>query len=289
MSAQVARQLEDLSRQLERAGKKAERRGKRKDWHRLRTTSRRLRGALTAFAGALDPSLRPRLAKRAKQITKLPAKVRDLDVALRNLALLADRAGSRAEGRALADMTRHLERQRDRKDRKARRKLRRGRPVRTLARQVREALQPGAARQGFPAGGALEACAREVLDRRAEVGGWSDEAALHALRVAAKKYRGTLSAWAEAHRREDDHRSSLASLGALLDTLGEHHDWSELAHRLDRRRQEANPGAQAGYRALLGRVRQEQKAWHQDYLARFHDRLPALVSHSDAAEPATVH
>jgi CHAD domain len=291
MGAQVVRQLGELSWELERAGKKAQRRGRRKDWHRLRTTSRRLRGALTAFADAIDPALRPRLARRAKRITRLPARVRDLDVALRNLALLAAQAERGPERRAAAEVTRRLSRQRDRRDRKLRRKLRQDRPVRALARQVRQALErQGARRQPIARGNlALESCARDVLDRRAELGGWSDEAGLHALRIAVKKHRAALTAWAEAHGEAGDQRATLTTLQALLATLGEHHDWSELARRLDRRRQRARPRDQAGYRALLARARQEQKAWHQDYLARFHDQLPALVSPNAATDTATIH
>jgi hypothetical protein len=291
MGAQVARQLDELSRELERAGKKAQRRGKRRDWHRLRTTSRRLRGALVAFGGSIDPAVRPRLARRAKRITKLPAKVRDLDVALRNLALLADQAETGPQRRAAADMTRHLARLRDRRDRKLRRKLRRDRPVPTLARQIRKAVRPRAARrrQASQANGALDLCAREVLDRQAELGGWSDESGMHALRVAVKKYGAALAAWAEAQGQASRQRATLATLRALQTTLGEHHDWSELARRLDERRPEARRRDQPGYRALLARARQEQKAWHQDYLARFHDQLPALVSRSAPAEAATLH
>jgi hypothetical protein len=69
--------------------------------------------------------------------------------------------------------------------------------------------------------------------------------------------------------------------------LGEHHDWSELARRLDdRRRKLANKGARhrtlVGYEALLGRARQEQRARHEVYRAELHDRLSALLT----AEPA---
>src|SRR5688572_1219676 len=137
----AARRLEAIARELVRAGKKARRRGKPKDWHRLRTTARRLRGALAAFATTLDPALQPKLDRRAKKITKLPAKVRDLDVALGNLQLLRGEARTRGERRAAKEMVRRLSGKRDRRERALRKRLARKRPVHRLAVRLKKALR----------------------------------------------------------------------------------------------------------------------------------------------------
>jgi CHAD domain-containing protein len=271
--------------ELVRAGKKARRRGKPRDWHRLRTTSRRLRGALTAHADVLDPASRPKLDQRAKQITKLPAKVRDLDVALANLVVLRCLADRRRERRAAREMRERLERKRARSDRKLKKHLERERPVRALATSLRRALRHDgphpAERQGGE--GALGACARVVIERRARIGDWDDDEGLHALRVAVKKYRAALAALAETGGRARDHRATLEGLQRVLTVLGEHHDWSELSRRLDQRRLAlAHRGARhrelVGYEALLARARQQQKARHDRYRAELHDELLLLVT-----------
>lgn len=293
MRGTAARQITTIASALERTARKAQRRGKRKDWHRLRTTSRQLRGALTAFSGSFDRSAQPRLARQAKRLTKLAAPVRDLDVALTNLARLADGARAAEEREAACDMAKYLSRQRDRRDCELRRKLRHEHPVEALARKVRKAVRrgepPGAS--ASPARAALDPCAREVLARRGDLGGWEDGEALHELRVALKKYRGALTAWSETQAPAPDREARLERLKELLDVLGEHHDWSELARRLERRLQAlteagASPRPLTGYRKLRVRARREQRRRHRDYLIRFHERLPALVS-SQADRPGT--
>src|SRR3989337_985267 len=84
---------------LRRAERKARKRGDPEDWHKLRTTSRRLRGALLPHAPTPDPDLHRWLTGRAKKITKLPTQVRDLDVALENLATLRAAAATKPERR----------------------------------------------------------------------------------------------------------------------------------------------------------------------------------------------
>jgi CHAD domain-containing protein len=288
MSTEAGRQLGTIAKELIRAGKKARRRGKPKDWHRLRTTSRRMRGALTAFAGALDPALQPQLARRAKKITKLPGKVRDLDVALGNLHLLRSAAETRGERRATKEMLRRLRRKRDRQERRLRRKLNRKRPVQRLATRLKKALRhPPAAARPDDSTDALAATTHTVLERLVEIGGWDDDEKLHALRVAVKQHRGALSAWVDAHPGHvREHRAALDTLQKVQAVLGEHHDWSELARVLDdRRRKLANDGAHhrelVGYEALLARARQEQKARYEIYRGEPHERLAALLS----AEP----
>lgn len=285
MSTEAGRQLQEIARELVKAGKKARRRGRPKDWHRVRTTSRRLRGALTAHADLLDPALRPKLARRAKQITKLPARVRDLDVALENLKGLRAQASESAERRAAKALRRRLERKRNRRERVLRKRLSRERPVRALAKSLRKALaHPGGAGRRRDGGlWALAAGARAVLEARTRVGEWDDPEKLHVLRVAVKKYRGALAAWAAVPGRARDHRAALVELQAVLTLLGEHHDWSELSRRLDQRRLTlAHDGARhrdlVGYEALLVRARKEQRSRHDAYRARFHDRLPDLVT-----------
>jgi len=286
----AARQLEEMAKELVRAGKKARRRGKPKDWHRLRTTSRRLRGALAAFATALDPQLQPQLQRRAKKITKLPAKVRDLDVALGNLQLLRGAAETRGERRAAREMIRRLRRKRDQNERALRQRLARKRPVHRLAVRLKQALRhpAGPGRTGDSTE-PLGRAGRVVLGRHADVGGWEDDDKLHALRVAVKQYRGALAAWVDAHPGNTrEHRLTLEALQKVLTVLGEHHDWSELARRLDLRRLAlANDGAPhrelVGYEGLLVRARQQQRARFDLYRTQLHDHLPALVSTEAAA------
>jgi CHAD domain-containing protein len=291
MTTAAARQLQGIAKELVRAGKKARRRGKPKDWHRLRTTSRRLRGALAAFSASLDPALQPKLARRAKKITKLPAKVRDLDVALSNLQLLRGQADTRSERRAVKEMLRRLRHKRDRRERDLRKRLARKRPVHRLAVRLRKALRhpavPGRAADSST--GQLGQAGRVVLERHAAVGSWEDDDKLHVLRVAVKQYRGALSAWVDAHPGHTrEHRPALEALQKVQTVLGEHHDWSELSRRLDIRRLAlANDGAQhrelVGYESLLARARREQKARFEVYYSTLHEHLPALVSTEAAA------
>ena len=281
MSREAGRQLRAIAKELVRAGKKARQRGKPKDWHRVRTTSRKMRGALAAFGSALDPALQPQLARRAKKITKLPAKVRDLDVALGNLHRLRDEAKTRGEKQAAREMCKRLGRKRDQHERRLRRELARKRPVQRLAASLKKALRhpPPPARVSEASAEALGRSSQEVLDRLAEIGGWEDDENLHQLRVAVKQHRGALTAWLEAHPGHlREHRPTLDTLEKVQTVLGEHHDWSELARRLDgRRRQLANDGAGhrelLGYEALLARSRQEQRARYEVFRAELHDRL----------------
>jgi CHAD domain-containing protein len=289
MNANGTRRLRAMAQELEHAARRAQRRGRREDWHRLRTTSRKLRGALVAFAGSLDGSAQVDLVRRAKRITRLPAKVRDLDVALLNLELLTRHAASKAEREAVADMVRHLSRKRAQRDGKLRRKLRREQPVQALARRLRRAVRRAATpgRNAPASNAALVLCARAVLDRWAQLGAWQDAEKLHALRVAAKKYRDALTAWTEGQPQAASHRATLEVLQELVDVVGEYHDWSELCGRLERRRSAlarkgARPSELSRYQKLLGRARHQQKASHAEYRARFHGRLPELVSSSAA-------
>jgi CHAD domain-containing protein len=290
MSREAGRQLEGIARELVKAGKKARRRGKPKDWHRLRTISRRMRGALAAFTSALDPALQPQLARRAKKITKLPSEVRDLDVAIGNLHLVRDTAQTRGERRSAKEMLRRLKGERDRNERRLRRKLARKRPVQRLASRLKKALRhPAPPRPQSDDTEGLVATSRLVEDRLSALGGWEDDETAHALRVAVKQHRGALSAWVDAHPgHAREHRAALDLLQKVQTTLGEHHDWSELARRLDdRRRKLAYDGARhrelVGYEAMLGRARLEQKARYDAYRAELHDRLSALVTEERAA------
>jgi CHAD domain-containing protein len=292
MTSEAGRQLKSIASELVQAARKARRRGRPKDWHRLRTTSRRLRGALTAFAPTLAPAPRTALDRRAKKITKLPAQVRDLDVALDNLKALRRAAENRPERKAAKEMSRRLARKRDRNERSARRHLARKRPVQRLASQLKKALRQSATPRPGDSHDALGAAARLVLERRNAVAGWEDVETLHELRVAVKKYRGALTAWMEAHPGHvRENRATLDGLQGLQTVLGEHHDWSELARRLDKRRLAlATDGAGhrelVGYEALLDRARHEQKARYEAYLALQHDRLPRWLG--AGADPAPV-
>jgi hypothetical protein len=279
----AAQQLEAVLEDVVRAGKRARRRGKPGDWHRLRTSSRKLRGALIAHAELFDPADEKKIEKRARQVTKLPADVRELDVALTNLAVLRAQAESRAERQAARKLRRRLRRERERLDRRARRRLERDRPVRRLARPLQKALRR-AAREGrpdAPSSDAVATCARELLARREAIGDWDDDQSLHALRVAGKRLRGAFAARAEAGAG----RLPVAvaqSLEQMHTLLGEHHDWSELGDRLDLERckllaEGARHRGLIGYELLLSRARDQQKARYDRYRAELHDRVPALV------------
>jgi CHAD domain-containing protein len=291
MSMEAGRQLKTIAKELVRAGKKARRRGKPKDWHKLRTTSRRMRGALAAFAPALDPAVHPRLARVAKQITKLPGEVRDLDVAIANLRFLREGAPTPVERRAADEMLQRVSRERDRRERKVRRKLERKKPAQRLRARLKKALRhppPGPVGEDSQV---LVETSRVAQERLLGIGGWEDDQKAHALRVAVKKHRGALGAWVEAHPGHvREHRGALDTLQKVQSILGEHHDWSELSGRLDdRRRKLANDGARhkelVGYEALLGRARLEQKARYDSYRAGLHDRLSALLTEERAVPP----
>jgi CHAD domain-containing protein len=250
--------LEDVSR----AERKARRRGGAEDWHRLRTTSRHLRGALIAHADGLDDRQQARAVREARRITRLPARVRDLDVAIENLEALRAQARSDDEREAARRAVRRLERKRKAAARKARHRLRRDRPVARLKRRLGK-LSDASAPSGPPRRG-LEACAEEVLRRRAELAGWDQAREVHRLRVAVKKYRSALMAISP-------HHPALDGLQRVQQVLGEHHDWSELADRLAGKKR-------VGYQALAARARQEQRIRYEQYQHHLDERLPRLVA-----------
>jgi CHAD domain-containing protein len=285
MKNSAAVHLEPLVEDLKRAVKKARRRGDTEDWHRLRTTSRRLRGALIAFGPLLEPERHAWLARRAKRITKLPTEVRDLDVAIENVVVLAHTRMKR-EQRAAKDMYDRLMRKRARRAKALQRQLRRRDPTAKLASVLRQAVRrgPGGREAPSPSPQALDACARAVLDRRAEVRGWRDDDTLHEVRVAVKKYRGALMALADATPESFAQGAALATLQRVQQVLGEHHDWSELGRRLiDQHAKLASRKGRpteklAGYRGLTARAAREQKARYEVYRRELHDRLPELVA-----------
>jgi CHAD domain-containing protein len=259
--------LRELLKDLTRAAKKARKRGRPEDWHRLRTTSRHLRGALIAHADGLDPEEHRRVSREAKQITKLPTKVRDLDVALENLQSL--RAGARSDAERLAARrgARAIGKKREKDARQARRRLDRKRPVAKLSRHLKKM---GVSRgQAGPTRAALESCAEEVLRRRSALRGWDHVDEVHRLRVAVKKYRSALMA-------TNQHHPALGDLQRVQQVLGEHHDWSELAGRLAKLGSKKRHGA--GYRTLAARARQEQRIRYELYQHDLDERLPRLVS-----------
>jgi CHAD domain-containing protein len=284
--------LEALIDDLTRAEKKARRRGKPEDWHRLRTTSRRLRGALIAYREAFDDQSRDQLghwlARRAKRITKLPTKVRDLDVAMDNLAVLEAAAATSDVRRALKDLRRRLEKKRDRRGRALQQRLAREQPVAALTTVLRKTVRRRAAAGRLtPAAAALDGCAATVLAARARIRRWNDDQAMHQLRVAVKKYRGALMALGSGQARPEA-AAALEELQRAQQVLGEHHDWSELVRRL-RARQAAHQGKQAAaYRALVVRAEQEQRQRFERYRAEVHDRLAAaLGAHRSAGRSGT--
>jgi CHAD domain-containing protein len=235
-----------------------------------------------AHGGALEPAALKKLSRRAKKVTRLPAEVRDLDVALDNVAMLRDEVESTPERKAAKEMRRRLKKKRRSTDRKVRQQLERDRPVRKLARRLKKALARGSADgrdlKGSPVVGVR---ARDVLNHRDAIGDWDDDQALHALRISVKKLRGTLQARGDGQRRTM--RPLLSTLQDVQTLLGEHHDWSELGDRLDLRRCKllaagARHRGLIGYELLLSRAREEQKARYDAYRAHLHDRLGTLVA-----------
>jgi len=210
------------------------RRGDPDDVHRARVATRRLREMLPVALHAAGACAGGRIAREVRRITRALGPVRELDVALRECAL---EAGSRAQPSASELVMRHLEDERERRVRTMRVRLA-GVDRKALDQRLRALADECAALPGMPerharrtAGRAdwrtglatrLRSRATRLAETLQRVGTIYAPAAIHDVRIAAKKLRYTIEL---AHAAAAvPCRSEIAALRRLQDILGRLHD-----------------------------------------------------------------
>jgi CHAD domain-containing protein len=219
----------ELSRRLLALMDKVSTRAAVEDVHRLRTTVRRLEVRL----GAEMPG---KIARTLKTLRRKAGKVRDIDVHLGLLEppLTPPVSARRQTGQATSRSPHAAEPAAQRKLRKIL-KAQRRRPLASLRKAVAasapllaERLPGLVSRQRQPASSAAQArraVARvraQYLEAARELA--AGQAALHALRIEAKKLRYAL----EPHSQYPEAAALVAKLKQVQDSIGQWHDWATL-------------------------------------------------------------
>lgn len=244
--------------------------------HDMRVASRRLRAALAVFEGVY-PKREGRVWRRfARRVTRALGRVRDADVFLAELTLLADHAEGAEERVALAYIVGHMQGERARELAAMRRTLLKADPASRKAAFARFANAPrGSGATLWP----LARLATAVIDERlAEVGRLSGRAlkedasaAQHRLRIALKRLRYAIETLRPA--LSDGADDVLVSLKRLQDALGELHDRDVFIEAVEA--MSADAGATtagvspAGIAAVTARLRRERAALFARFAAEW--------------------
>ena len=221
--------------------------------HDLRTATRRLRTAITIYGNGGASSDRMAAEKELKRVARRLGTVRDLDILLEAIRAAGDPGSERIEPDDLAPLRLAWEDERRRGARRLMAELDRDRFRTALRRAERLVKAPSPGLHGAAGGGHLV----ERVAHRAPALIWdaagavlayeldpltADPAAIHEMRIAAKKLRYTLEAFEDAL---EPGASLIASVTALQDAGGEMHDAivardraREFAAEHDRRRSE---------------------------------------------------
>lgn len=242
--------------------------------HQVRVASRRLREAVPVMAAGLTGIGRRKLERRLRRLTRALGPVRELDVALTDLAELSARWPETHA--ACATLEARLRAKRERAFREARSRLS-GQRVRRLREHVGALID-----RLTDAGDVAWTDALAVhLSRQAEAlvaavdsaGALYATEALHAVRIASKRLRYALELADE---------TDVAAVGRLIgrlkgmqDVLGRLHDLDVLASygRELEIEQQVQPQLEAGLRQLVGEITRECRILH----ARYVQRAQALI------------
>ncbi|MCC6202505.1 MAG: CHAD domain-containing protein [Gammaproteobacteria bacterium] len=191
--------------------------------HDFRVALRRLRTLLRLFDHGADPRLAARCDRALRWLTRSSGQRRDLDVALRDLTLLADRGALSAE--AVVLLREPLRRERARAQRRLLATLRGTRCRRTLAATEQLLTRHEAASAEMPLD--LETAARRAghkLRRRLRRAGRDGTLLrLHAARKAGKQFRyllEVLPALGPRRIRRREVQRAIAELKVLQEDLG---------------------------------------------------------------------
>lgn len=265
----VARLLSRRCRQVLRQRTRVLATGDKDAIHDLRVATRRLQEALEFLSPALPARPVRRLGRRARRIRRELGTIRNLDVLVQLVARFSRRL-SAPQRRVVAPLAERLAEEATvlrRRDRAGRRRGTMALPG--IGKRVR-AVQ---SRIILPADFSVRERARRVLhDRTRDVvdalppaeGG--DAAALHALRIAVKRYRYTLEILDQTGAKKA--RPAISAARALQTRLGELHDLDVFMELLSR----STSPASRGLVALFGTRRRRLLSQAQAALASFDAR-----------------
>jgi CHAD domain-containing protein len=220
--------------------------------HQLRVWTRRAGAALTLFQPALPKAPRKRMQKKLRQLRRAGGAVRDCDVYLERL----EKESSGVPRRLIKSLRR--QRREARQDLKAiRRRLLKGDRLQTqIARLLERVVWPKrhSSRDAPPF---VSFCKQQLAPIGAEFfdladADLSDDARLHALRIAGKRLRYALEL-APSAIEPDVHRQLYESLDEVQDRLGEVVDQLAAIDRLRDWLKEAKKKHRPSLRALLAR------------------------------------
>ncbi len=218
--------------------------------HQLRVWTRRAAAALSLFQPLLPDKRRRRLKKRLRRIRSRAGALRDCDIQLERLRCEKKSPHSllktitRARRRALRDLKKLVQRNQ------------RGRRLKKQSHRLEAAID-GSCVQPFEsfARSAISPLARDFFN--ASNADLSDDDALHALRIAAKRWRYALELAASALQAPWV-RELYGNLGEVQDRLGAVHDQVELNKRIENHLLASNrPRQRQKLHCLLERRREE--------------------------------
>jgi len=282
--AQLTRTIQNSLGELQTFERMAHANASVEAWHGLRTASRRLRGVLDVFVVVLPITKRAKIRKLARRVTKLPAKVRDLDVALELLSAAATTATDQYEERAIEELRTSFEKQRNRRVRKAQREIVQEQPTEHLVKLLSASVpcdktpKQSAAKLQANLEARLKSGRHKVLIAMERADDGNVEAA-HELRLAVKRLRNTMLALLEQSSTKS---SPLRFLKQVQDTLGAHHDYGILEqhaqHRAKKLLAEGHSKRSKGCKSLATHMRLvKDKEWCA-FEGKQRQRLHTLVA-----------
>ena len=276
----VRRSLTRLGRTLARAGRRTRKRGDEEAVHDVRVAVRRLTSALSVWRDWLRDRPRGKAVRRLRRLRREIGPTREFEVHVRALEAMAGEPSfvlKMAIGDLLASLEPELRRaRRDAADACERR-------IPRIVRKVRRAAKAGpTARDGAEAVRLARIAARS---RQAIAGalGSDDDAELHAVRIAVKKWRYALEA--EEHATEVPAGALASSLRSVQKVLGAVHDHATLSARLatetERLREQGQTTQAAALSAAIAKLGAERRRGIDGFQA-----LAAQVLRPPQAGPA---
>lgn len=236
--------------------------------HRSRVAARNLRALLTVLKPWLAPTLRVRARRDLRNMAAEFAESREADVRRQWLGALAASSGTLAPG-AYRELVLRLERERDQATTRLRNHLR-SEACRSRLQRIDATLQdPGLFVQDQIPDALLRRRVRrrwKVLQRGLARRG-TDAAALHALRIAAKKARYASEVLSPL--LDLDLAVPMRGLKSLQDALGEHRDATEALDWLDRLGEPLGPVLETGLASSVERVRAKRMKQVRRLAGRF--------------------
>ncbi len=242
--------------------------------HQARAAARRLQALLHGFRAQLNPPMARRYRCRLKRVTRDFARLRDADVAARNIAVL-ERAADGRRRKALASLSRGFRRRRERLAGRLKARLANSKWSRDVRELKKAAAEPALV---LPESLSIADLARPLLAKgrrrmRGRLRGTGrSERALHRLRIKVKRLRYFLE---ECAQFDDGLLTAreLPLLEGVQDCLGQLHDLAVLKILSKR---------QASTRIARQEIRKRCGARSEELLRDFGELRSALLRLWDA-------